>query len=157
MDAIRPVPLEAIVRKIPILLFTHWLLLAPALAAATTYKCVVDGKTTYSQEKCGKDAEKVEAKGKLSGVNKATPIAPDMSSDRPAHARDEAASASAPAAAGSSDTQAANDCQTRLAAYRESQACFGRYRINADVMDPEAFKQCKTVPEPTDCLAGNAQ
>ncbi len=145
-------------RKIPILLFTPWLLLSPALAAATTYKCVVDGTTIYSQEKCGKDAEAMEAKGRLSGVNKAGPAAPGMSTDMPAHTRGEASTpgAKGPAEEKGAD-QAANDCQSRLAAYRESQACFGRYRINANVMDPAAFDKCKAVPEPTDCLAGNAQ
>ena len=146
-------------RNIHILLITPWLLLTPALAAATTYKCVVDGRTTYSQEKCGKDAEEVEAQGRLSGVNKATPAAPNVNTGTPAGAG--TAAASGPGTTNSSDAQDANqtgtDCQSRLAAYRASEACFGRYRINANVMDPEAYNKCKAVPEPTDCLAGNAQ
>lgn len=140
-------------RKIHILVLTPWLLLAPALAAATTYKCVVDGKTTYSQETCGKNAEEVHAKGKLSGVTQPTPAGPGLDT--------RARSTPAPAAKETSDAKraepAANDCQSRLAAYRESEACFGRYRINANVMDPAAYKNCKTVAEPTDCLAGTAQ
>lgn len=152
MGAVRPVLLEAIVRKTHILLFTPWLLLAPALAAATTYKCVIDGQTTYSQEKCAKDAEEVEAQGKLSGVNKVIPVAPGTRMPAPVRS----GAASAPGAT-QSEEKGAEDCQSRLAAYRESQACFGRYRINANVMDPEAFNKCKSIPEPTDCLAGNAQ
>lgn len=143
-------------RKTHILLFTPWLLLTPALAAATTYKCVVDGQTIYSQEKCAKDAEEVEAQGKLSGVNKALPIPPGANTHVPPDTGRGTASGTKESEKKGAD-QAANDCASRLAAYRESQACFGRYRINANVMDPEAFNKCKTVPEPTDCLAGNTQ
>ena len=140
-------------RKILILSFTAGLL-APPLAAATTYKCVVDGQTVYSQEKCAQDAEEVDAKERLSGVSKPT-SAPATNAEQPAHSgKEPAAGTKAPAKA---TDQAANDCQSRLAAFRESQACFGRYRINANVMDPAAYKNCQNIPEPTDCLAGNAQ
>jgi hypothetical protein len=147
---------EAIVRNVPyILLLSPWLLLSPALASADTYKCVVNGETIYSQVRCGDNAETVKAKEALSGVGRPSggTAARVSASDGPANNQ----GASAPPATRHSGTPGVEeeqaDCKARMAAYKESQACFGRYRINANVMDPEAFKNCKVVPEPTDCLA----
>jgi hypothetical protein len=153
----RPFLQEAtLLRTFPILLLAPWLLFAPLLASATTYKCVKDGRTTYSQESCGAEAEKLEAKDALSGVNQPTPVNTEPRADVPAQRPSE--TASAPAATHTSETGNANpgqgDCAARLQAYHDSQACFGHYRINATVMDPEAYKHCTSVPEPTDCLSG---
>lgn len=38
------------------------LLLMPALAQASVYRCVIDGVTTFSQTPCAEDAEKIEVK-----------------------------------------------------------------------------------------------
>lgn len=148
-------------RTIPSMLLLAPLLL-PAAAQADTYKCVINGETIYSQVKCGDKAETVKAQDALSGVGQPmstagrgptnTPQPQNNANTRPASAPPATHSGDTP---GVEETQSA--CQARLAAYRESQACFGRYRINANVMDPKAYKNCKVVPEPTDCLAGGSQ
>ncbi len=123
--------------------------LAPGLAAASTYKCVVDGKTTYSQEPCGANAQQVETSKALSGVGVATPAAAGGKvADTPAE-RGKTPSAAPTGTQGAGERQ--TDCAARRQAYQASLACFARYRINANVMDPEAFKHCQTVAEPTDC------
>ncbi len=132
---------------------------APGLAAAKTYKCVTDGKTIYSQEPCGANAQQVQTTKALSGVTTPTAVPPAGTTRVPAAPRDDAASAPAatPAPPTPSVDERSADCAARMRAYQESQACFAPYRINANVMDPEAFKHCTAVPEPTDCTAGGTQ
>jgi hypothetical protein len=131
---------------------------APGLAAAKTYKCVTDGKTIYSQEPCGANAQQVQTTKALSGVATPTAVPPAGATSIHAAPRSDAASAPAPPPPPTpSVTERSADCAARMRAYQESQACFAPYRINANVMDPEAFKHCTAVPEPTDCMAGGAQ
>ena len=49
------------------------------------------------------------------------------------------------------------DCRARLKEYQDSLACFAPYRHSAHVIDVEAYKHCKVVAEPTDCLAEGMQ
>jgi hypothetical protein len=144
--------LENILRKfIFMLLLPSALAFAASPAAAVTYKCVIKGVTTYSQEPCGTDAQKVDTTDALSGVGVPTPVSAG-SPNRPAPPPP----APAPAATGgasSSDTTDSNSCAARMKAYQDSLACFAPYRRSATVTDPEAFTHCKSVPEPTDCLA----
>ncbi len=140
--------------------FLFILMLIPGMALAGTYKCVVDGKTTYSQEPCGANAEKMQPGKLLSGVGAAKPVPAPGTGMKPA--ADTRSAASAPVAAQPpsgtpSVTEREESCAARLQAYQASMACFAPYRINANVMDPEAFKHCETVPEPTDCMAGGTQ
>jgi len=132
-----------------LLLLPSALVFAAGPAAAVTYKCVIKGVTTYSQEPCGTDAQKVNTKDALSGVSVPTPV-PAGTQNKPA------APAPRPAAGGaanSTDTADSNSCAARMKAYHDSLACFAPYRHSANVTDPEAYNHCKSVPEPTDCLA----
>lgn len=125
-----------------ILLLPSALAFAPGLASATTYKCVSKGVTTYSQEPCGKDAQKVDTKDALSGVGVPTPVPPPGSLKTPAPVQRPAAKPAKPA-----DD---NSCAAKMKAYQESLACFAPYRHSANVIDVEAYKHCKVVAEP-DC------
>jgi hypothetical protein len=139
--------LENILRKfLFMLLLPSALVLAAGPAAAVTYKCVIKGVTTYSQEPCGNDAQKVNTTDALAGVGVPTPVPAGTA----------AAPAPRPAAKGggtSTDTADSNSCAARMKAYQDSLACFAPYRHNANVTDPEAYNHCKSVAEPTDCLA----
>ena len=129
------------------LLLPSDLVFAAGPAGAVTYKCVSKGVTTYSQEPCGTDAQKVDTKDALSGVGVPTPV--------PAGTPNTAAAPrpAARGAANSTGTADSNSCAARMKAYQDSLACFAPYRHSANVTDPEAYNHCKSVPEPTDCLA----
>ncbi len=49
------------------------LCMLPIHATAGIYKCVVDGKTTFSQRPCGDDAQEVEIKYRAASAD---PVAP---------------------------------------------------------------------------------
>lgn len=130
------------------------LLLMPSLATATTYKCVVDGQTTYSQEPCGANAEEFQAKKKLSGVGTPTPVSGGQRSEESAPTRNgrpgsaEDGGHKPPAGQDSGDSQS---CSARMKAYQDALACFEPYR-HGTVIDTEAYKHCPSMSEPTDCM-----
>ncbi len=127
------------------------LLLAPGIALASPYKCMVGGQSTYSQFPCGADAQQVP--NRLSGVQDApaleqaastTPAVPDQP--------DAGSAASSPnAASGQLDVMERKaDCRARNQRYLDSLACFAPYR-HGTILDPEAFNHCQVVKQPTDC------
>lgn len=130
------------------LLLVPCLALAAGSAAATTYKCVVKGVTTYSQDPCGKNAKKVDTTDALAGVGVPTPVPAGAQTPPPAGRAGRSATKPASRPTAKADD---NSCAARIKAYHDSLACFAPYRHNANVVDVEAYKHCKVVAEPTDC------
>ncbi len=60
-----------------------------------------------------------------------------------------ASSAGAPGATGINDKK--KKCQEEWRVYRESQACFARYRTVNGGVRPEAFRHCVEVKQPEFC------
>lgn len=126
------------------------LLLAPGLAFAGAYKCVVDGKTTYSQYPCGKNAQEVP--NQIVVVPAQRPV--DISPSRPAGGAPAGAAPAqqngAPESPATAD--AGGDCKARMQRYLDAQDCFNRFRKTGGTFTGDS-SACPNVPYPGDCTA----
>ncbi len=132
------------------------LLLSPALALASVYKCVVGDKTTYSQLPCGKNAQEVqnqiivvparkmpEDKSPARAPGGTAPAANATPAANAAPARQNASAATATAEPGS-------DCKARMQRYLDAQDCFNRFRRKGGAFTGDT-SECTDVPYPNDC------
>ncbi len=125
------------------------LLLSPAVVFAGTYKCVVEGRTTYSGQPCGKNAQEVPNQ---IVVVPAQPVGASVGrtpvgNTAPAAAGASPAQQGAPANAAGGD---ANDCKARMQRYLDSQDCFNRFRRQGGAFTGDS-SECPNVAYPSDC------
>ncbi len=126
------------------------LLLSPAAVFAGTYKCVVEGKTIYSGQPCGKNAQEVPNQIVVVPAQpvERSAVRTPIGNTAPAAAGASPAQQGAPANAAAGD--GANDCKARMQRYLDSQDCFNRFRRQGGAFNGDT-SECPNVAYPNEC------